>query len=98
VDSGLDEGVDVEGGAAIGAAVVVFDLFHLILLGMHPPPKRLVGHRSPRGGHAVYYEDGVRHRIRRDQLYVRLLTAHPFIIAIYSRSHEHWLIDIILSG
>jgi hypothetical protein len=44
IDCDFDEVVDVEGRAAIGAAIAVLDLLHFVLPGVHLSPGRPVGH------------------------------------------------------
>jgi hypothetical protein len=66
VDGRLDEVVDVEWRAAVGAAGVVLDVLYFMKPGVDSSPGRLIGYGSTCAGDTVDDEDGVGHRIGGD--------------------------------
>ena len=66
MDGDLDEVVNVERGAPVGASVVVFDLFNFVPLGVDPPPNCFIRYGCACTRDAVDDEDGVGHGIGGD--------------------------------
>lgn len=66
MDGDLDEVVNVERGAPVGASVVVFDLFNFVPLGVDPPPNGFIRYGGACTRDAVDDEDGVGHGIGGD--------------------------------
>ena len=69
----LDEVVDVEWRAAVGAAGVVLYVLYFMEPGVDSSPGRLIGHGGARAGDTVDDEDGVGHGIGGDEFDVGLL-------------------------